>query len=344
MKTHLIRFVAFGLTGACSTSTPGVKQSPPVLEPATQAFVAAVEAQAGPPIYKLSVEQARALLDGAQQSEHAPIVADVREVEIPGGPTGTVSLRIVRPAGSTDSILPAVMYFHGGGWILGNANTHDRLVRKIAKTTNAAVVFVNYSPSPEARFPIAIEQAYAATKYIAAHGERFRLDGSRLAVAGDSVGGNMAAVVAMVAKQRGGPSIAHQLLFYPVTDARMDNDSYRSFQDGPWLTKNAMAWFFDAYVPNPKNRANPLVSPVLAPVEGLRALPPATVITAENDVLRDEGEAYARRLMQAGVSVKSVRYNGTIHDFVMLNALASTPAAQSAVAFASKELRAALSN
>jgi acetyl esterase len=234
------------------------------------------------------------------------------------------------------------MHFHGGGWILGNKNTHDRLVREIAIGVRAAVVFVGYTPSPEARFPVPIEEAYAATKFIAEQGSRFALDGSRIALSGDSVGGNMATVVARVAKERGGPKIRYQVLYYPVTDGSFDTESYRHFQDGPWNTKPSMQWFFDAYAPNAADRKNALVSPLRASTEQLEGLPPTLLVTAENDVLRDEGEAYARRLLLAGVRVSAVRVLGTIHDFVMLNPLAGTPAARAAIALGIAELRGAL--
>jgi len=235
-----------------------------------------------------------------------------------------------------------VMYFHGGGWILGSKNTHDRLIREIANGANVALVFVNYTPSPEAKYPVPIEQAYAATKYIAENGKKMNLDSARLAVVGDSVGGNMATVVAMLAKQRGGPRIAYQVMFYPVTDANFETRSYREFANGPWLTKAAMEWFWNAYAPDVAARKNPTASPLQASLDELSGLPPALVITDENDVLRDEGEAYADKMMQAGVSVTAVRYLGAIHDFVMLNAISDTTAARSAIQLANMTLRNAL--
>lgn len=311
------------------------------LEPKTRAFVEALEAQGGPPLYELSYRAARAVLTDAQSGKVPLLPARIDDTTLPTGPSGTVSIRIVRPEGRTDP-LPVVMYFHGGGWILGDKNTHDRLVRELANGAGAAIVFVAYTPSPEAHYPVPIEEAYAATKYIAEHGSEFGLDASRMTLAGDSVGGNMTAVVAQLAKQRGGPPLRYQVLFYPVTDASFDTASYREFADGPWLTKAAMQWFFDAYAPNVADRHKPGVSPLEASLEDLRGLPPALVITDENDVLRDEGEAYAHKLMQAGVPVKAVRVLGTMHDFAMLNALADTPPTREAIAAANDELRAAL--
>jgi acetyl esterase len=318
------------------------KQSRPViLEQKTQQFIDALAAQGGEPIYQLSISDARAVLDTAQSQPVETLAARIEDLTIPGGPTGNISVRTIRPE-SASGTLPVVMYFHGGGWILGNKNTHDRLVREIANGANAAVVFVNYDPSPEAKYPTPTEQAYAATKYLAEHGEELEVDGSRLAVAGDSVGGNMAAVVALLAKERGGPELTHQVLFYPVTDASLKTPSYRQFADGPWLTKAAMEWFWNAYAPDKGVRRKPTVSPLSASLEQLEGLPPATVLTDENDVLRDEGEMYAQKLMQAGVEVTAVRYLGTIHDFVMLNAIATTPAARSAIGLANNKLRSAL--
>jgi len=308
-----------------------------ILESKTQAFIEAVAAQGGQPIYKLSYEDARKVLEQAQSGPIPKASAHIVEERLPVGPTGSVSVRIYRPA-EASGVLPVVMYFHGGGWVLGSANTHDRLLRDLVSQTDAAFVFVNYTPSPEARFPVPIEQAYAATKYIADHAAEFDLDADRLAVAGDSVGGNMTAAVTLLAKQNGGPRIRYQVLFYPVTDSNFGTGSYNEFASGPWLTKPAMEWFWDAYCPNKAERKKSIASPLQATTEELRGLPPGLLITDENDVLRDEGEAYARRLMQSGVEVTAVRYLGTIHDFAMLNGIAETPATRSAIQLAAEKL------
>jgi acetyl esterase len=313
-----------------------------VLEPDAQAMADAVAAAPGPPLYTLSPLDARAVLDGAQAGEVAMAPADIEEVEVPGGPDGRVSLTIVRPAGAT-GILPVVIYVHGGGWVLGNFGTHQRLVRELANQTGAAYVFVNYTPSPDARYPAAIEEAYAAAVWTERHGVEHGLDGSRLAIAGDSVGGCMAAAVTLVAKQRGAPNFRYQALFYPVTNADFDTASYRQFADGPWLTRRNMQWFWDSYLPDLDRRSEPTASPLQATLEQLEGLPPALVITDEADVLRDEGEAYGRKLRQAGVDVTTVRYTGVFHDFMMLNALAETNAARAAVAETAQALKAALS-
>ncbi len=309
-----------------------------VLETKTQAFLDALAAKGGKPLYELSFADARKVLEDAQASANVhKLPADVEEKVLAAGPTGQIPITIYRPKGSAVS-LPVVMYFHGGGWVLGSKNTHDRLLRDLVNGSNAAFIFVNYTPSPEAQFPIPIEQGFAATKYIAEHGDEFGLDATRLAVAGDSVGGNMAAVVTQLAKERKGPSIRYQVLFYPVTDASFSQESYKEFANGPWLTAAAMKWFWDAYAPNTADRKQALATPLSAKSEQLKGLPPALVIVDENDVLRDEGEEYARKLIQAGVETTAIRVLATCHDFAMLNALASTPAAKVAIELASQKL------
>jgi acetyl esterase len=300
----------------------------PVLEPHTEQFVDGLAN--APPIYTLSPDAARSVLVRAQSIPVGKPSAQIEDIAFPVGPTGSVPVRIVRPPSAVGA-LPVVMYFHGGGWVMGDRDTHDRLVREIAVGVEAAVVFVDYARAPEARYPVAIEQAYAATCYVVDHSESLRIDPLRLAVAGDSVGGNMAAAVTLMAKERRRPKIGFQVLFYPVTDAGFDTASYARFADGPWLTKRAMEWFWDAYSPDPNARKHPTATPLNASLDQLAGLPEALVVVDENDVLRDEGEAYARKLSNAGVRVTSTRYNGTIHDFVMLNALADTPAARGAI-------------
>jgi acetyl esterase len=231
------------------------------------------------------------------------------------------------------------MYFHGGGWILGDKETHDRLVREIANGAQAAVAFVNYTPSPEAQYPVAIEQAYTATTWAAEHGAEIGFDPARFALAGDSVGGNMVAAVLLLAKQRGGPRVDYQVLFYPATDAGFDTPSYQQFADGPWLTREAMRWFWNAYAPDVKSREEPTASPLRASLDQLHGQPPALLITNEADVLRDEGEAYAHKLIAAGVRVTAARYLGAIHDMVLLNPITDAPAPRAAIAQANAALR-----
>jgi acetyl esterase len=315
------------------------------LEQNTRAFLDNLQQMGGPPIYTLSPYDARAVLSGLQASIPVKkLPADIENRTIPGGPGGKdISVTIVRPPNSSNQTLPVVMFFHGGGWILGGFDTHDRLVRELANNANAAVVFVNYTPSPEAKYPVSLEQAYAATKWVAQNSQTIHVDSSRLAVVGDSVGGNMTAAVSLLAKERGGPTITFQVLFYPVTDASFDTSSYMKYQEGYWLTREAMKWFWDNYTSNQTNRKEPTVSPLQASIEQLKGLPPALVINGENDVLCDEGEAYARKLLEAGIRVTAVRYHGTIHDFVMLNAIADDPAPRGAIEQASLMLKKVLS-
>ena len=337
LKTK-VASAAIALTTALSANTA---LADPVLEPTTQKFIDALSASGGPAIYTLTPDEARDVLSGAQSGEIAKPAVDITDTTFAVGPTGATKVRIIRPQGNTDR-LPVIVYFHGAGWVMGDTGTHDRLVRELSVRANAALVFVDYERSPEARYPVAIEQDYAVTKYVAEHSEQLNVDPTRLAIAGDSVGGNMTAVVSLLAQERGGPDITAQVLFYPVTDADFDNGSYTEFANGPWLTKPAMDWFWNQYLPEEIDRTDPKITPIHATADQLSGQAPALVITAENDVLRDEGEAYARKLSQAGVDVTVTRYNGTIHDFVMLNALADTPAAKGAIAQAGQYLHTAL--
>ena len=312
---------------------------PVVLEPAAADFAAAT---ANPPyLFDLGPVDGRKAVDDVQSGEIELPPVDEEWIVVDGGPTGSVRARIVRPAGVT-GLLPVVLYIHGAGWVFGNAHTHDRLVRELAIGAHAAVVFPEYDLSPEARYPVAIEQSYAVARWVVTHGATKRLDGTRLAVAGDSVGGNLAAALTLLAKDRGDLRFTAQVLFYPVTDAAFDTDSYQQFATGYFLRRDAMQWFWDQYTTDAAERAQITASPLRATVDQLTGLPPALVITAEADVLRDEGEAYAAKLREAGVPVTAVRYGGIIHDFVMLNALRGTHAAEAAISQAAAVLRRAL--
>ncbi|MFE5620738.1 alpha/beta hydrolase [Streptomyces virginiae] len=314
--------------------------SRPVLEPAAQAFA---DATAQPPfLYEIPVADGRKAVDDVQSGDGVALPpVDEEWLAVPGGPTGEVRTRIVRPVGATGP-LPVVLYIHGAGWVFGNAHTHDRLVRELAVGAGAAVVFPEYDLSPEARYPVAIEQNYAVARWITAEGHRHGLDAGRLAVAGDSVGGNMSAALTLMAKERGDVRLVQQVLFYPVTDASFDSASYLQFAEGYFLRRDAMRWFWDQYTTDPARRTEITASPLRARTEQLTGLPPALVITAEADVLRDEGEAYAAKLRAAGVPVTALRALGTIHDFVMLNALRETAAATLAIGLAVDTLREAL--
>lgn len=314
---------------AMAAGSPGVEHN-------TQAFLEALAKGGGQPLETLSTADARAVLVGAQQGAKLP-PADVSEktIQIDGKP---LKLTIVRPAGAK-GVLPAFMFFHGGGWILGDFPTHERFVRDLVADSGAVAVFVNYTPSPESRYPVAINEAYAATQWVAENGAQINVDGKRLAVAGNSVGGNMAAVVALMAKAKGSPALRAQVLFWPVTNANFENASYDKYANDHFLTKGMMKWFWDAYTTDPKQRQEIYASPLLATPEQLKGLPPTLVQTAETDVLRDEGEAYARKLDAAGVNVVSTRYGGMIHDFGLLNVLSSVPATKAALHQASEELK-----
>jgi acetyl esterase/lipase len=304
----------------------------------TQAFLDVLNAGTGKPMEQMTPAQARAVLVGAQAGVKLTLPkADVSQktIQVDGQP---LNLTIVRPAGVKGE-LPVFMFFHGGGWVLGDFPTHERLVRDLVVGSGAAAVFVNYTPSPEAHYPVAINQAYAATQWVAEHGKEIHVDGKRLAVAGNSVGGNMAAVVALMAKDKGTPAIKFQVLLWPVTDANFETGSYNQFAEGHFLSKNMMKWFWDNYTTDANQRNEIYASPLRATTAQLKGLPPALVQTAGADVLRDEGEAYARKLDEAGVPVTSVRYNGMIHDYGLLNVVSQVPAVRSAMLQASQELK-----
>ncbi|MEE4997341.1 alpha/beta hydrolase [Pseudomonas alliivorans] len=323
--------LALSVSSAFAAGDSGVEHN-------TQAFLDALNSGTGKPIEQLSPQDARAVLVGAQSGVKLTLPkADVSEktIKVYGQ---SISLNIVRPAG-VKGTLPVFMFFHGGGWVLGDFQTHERLVRDLVAGSGAVAVFVNYTPSPEAHYPTAINQAYAATRWVAEHGKEINVDGKRLAVAGNSVGGNMAAVVALMAKEKGTPALRYQVLLWPVTDANFNTASYDQYAEGHFLTRNMMKWFWDNYTTDAAQRNEIYASPLRATTEQLKGLPPALVQTASADVLRDEGEAYARKLDQAGVPVTAVRYNGMIHDYGLLNVVSQVPAVRSAMLQASEELK-----
>ncbi|MFD8791066.1 alpha/beta hydrolase [Streptomyces vinaceus] len=311
----------------------------PVLEPAAAALAKATDKP--PFLFELPPAEGRKAVDDLQSGDIAKPAVDEEWITVQGGPTGSVRARIVKPAGATGA-LPVVVYIHGAGWVFGNAHTHDRLVRELAVGADAAIVFPEYDLSPEVHYPVAIEQNFAVAQWVVAQGATQGLDTTRIAVAGDSVGGNMAAALTLMAKERGGIPLLQQVLFYPVTDAAFDTGSYRQFATGYYLRRDGMQWFWDQYTTDEAQRAQITASPLRATTEQLTGLPPALVITGEADVLRDEGEAYANKLRAAGVPVTAVRFQGAIHDFVMLDALRETHAADTAIALAARTLRTAL--
>ncbi len=310
------------------------------LEPAAQAFV---EAAAKPPfLFTLGPERGRIALDEMQSGQVSRMLVDVENLTIDDGPSGQVLLHILRPHYALET-LPVIIYIHGAGWVFGGIKTHSRLVRELTVGAGAAIVFPEYRLSPEAKYPTAIEECYSAVKWVAECGREHGMDPQRLVVAGDSVGGNMVAAVTLLSKERGGPDILLQLLFYPVTEAAFDTESYHQFAEGYHLRRDAMMWYWEQYTTGPGERNDITASPLRASIEQLKGLPSALIIIAEADVLRDEGEAYANKLREAEVCVTAVRFQGTIHDFVMLNALANTAAARGAISLATAWLRAGLS-
>jgi acetyl esterase len=309
------------------------------LDRAARAFA---EATALPPyLFDLGPAAGRALVDEIQGRPVTKPDADLCDLVVPSGPSGEVAVRIIRPK-HAEVPLPVIVYVHGVGWVFGNRHTHDRLVREIAVGAQAAVVFPDYSLSPEAKYPTAIEECYAVASWVASHGAEHGLDPTRVAVAGDGVGGNIAIALSLLAAERHGVSFRQQVLFYPVTDARFDTSSYEEYATGYFLRRDTMQWFWDQYTADPRQRCEPTASPLGATARQLAALPPTLVITAEADVVRDEAEAFAGRLRDAGVPVTAVRFQGTIHDFVLLNALSGTQATRAALLLATGVLRQAL--
>jgi acetyl esterase len=284
------------------------------LDPQARFVLDQMAAQGGPALDEVSPAEARQMFEKMAVPVPGEPVAELADRTLPG-PAGAIPARVYVPDGVSKPA-PAVVYFHGGGWVIGSLETHDNLCRALANRAQAVVVSIDYRLAPESRFPAAAEDCYAATRWVAERGAEIGVDGARVAVAGDSAGGNLAAVVALMARDRSGPALRHQGLIYPVTDPDFDRASYVDNADGYLLTRKAMQWFWDHYVPDVAERSNAYAAPFRA--EKLAGLPPATVLTAEYDPLRDEGEAYAARLREAGVATTLTRYDGQIHGFVSL--------------------------
>ena len=344
IKSILSRAIAFSavifISNAVSAQTLDASKDPQI-ESNIRAFLKMLNSGTGKPLEQLAPKDARAILVGAQSSAKVDLSGVTFTEKIINQDGQSIKLNIVRPA-NVKGILPVFMFFHGGGWVLGDFPTHQRMVRDLVVESGAVAVFVNYTPSPEAHYPAAINQAYAATKWVAENGKQIDVDGKRLAVTGNSVGGNMAAVVALMAKDKKGPSIKLQVLFWPVTNAYFETESYNLFGKDRFLTKNLMMWMWDNYTTDINQRKEIYASPLQATVEQLRGLPAALVQTAENDILRDEGEAYARKLDEAGVKVTATRFNGMIHDWGLLNAISTISGTKSAMLQAGAELKKAL--
>ncbi|QIQ21391.1 alpha/beta hydrolase [Zophobihabitans entericus] len=283
-----------------------------------------------PFLFELPPAEGRKAVNSVQDSKvfKHPVTIEDRPTDL--GKLGKINVRIIKPEGAKGK-LPVYFYIHGAGWVFGNAHTHDKLVRELAVRTNSVVVFPEYSLSPEAKYPTAINQCYAVLEQTVANAAKENWDVSNLIVSGDSVGGNMATVMTIMAKQKNGPKIKGQVLFYPVTDASFETGSYNDFATDYFLYKEAMKWFWDQYTTSEKDRNEITASPLRATIEQLKGLPEAIILNGEADVLRDEGEAYARKLREAGVPVTAVRFQAMIHDFVMLNPLDQTKACRAAM-------------
>ncbi len=310
----------------------------PQLSQGVKAFLKILNSAGGPPLETLSPQEARQVLIDAQVSVPVDLSGIDESERMITADGYTIKLNIVRPAGVAEK-LPVFIYIHGGGWVLGDFPTHKRLVRDLVVASGFVAVFVNYTPSPEAQYPQATNEIYAATKWVAEHGDEINVDATKLAVVGNSVGGNMTAVTCLKAKENGGPDIKCQVLFWPIVDADFETDSYKRFGEDRFLTTPLMKWLYDQYTTDPAERKQIYASPLKATVEQLQGLPPALIQIAENDILRDEGEAYGRKLDEAGVSVTTIRYNGMIHDFGLLNGLADLPPVRSLFLHAAAELK-----
>ena len=299
-----------------------------VLEEAAQEFSEANKPH--PRIYELEPKDGRALLEEVQSSPVDKYNVDIEDTIFTTEKFGEVPVRFIRPEGSSEK-LPVIFYIHGAGWVFGSAKTHDKLVRELAVRTHSVVVFPEYTLSPEAKYPTAIEQNYDVLQQLKDISHEKNLDIHKLTVAGDSVGGNMATVMTIMTKQRNGLPINQQLLYYPVTNAEFDTESYHQFAENYFLAKEGMQWFWDQYTTDANERDEITASPLKASVEELKGLPSAMILNAEADVLRDEGEAYANKLREAGVEVTHMRFQGIIHDFVMVNSMEQTNATRAAM-------------
>jgi acetyl esterase len=313
-------------------------QTDPHLDNHVREFLKLLNSGDGPPVEEMDPYDAKKVLENAQASVKVDL-SGIDESEKTITPDGfTIKLNIVRPEGEK-GILPVFIFIHGGGWILGDYPTHKRMVRDLVVLSGAAGVFVNYTRTPDAAFPQAINEIFAATKWVAEHGEEINVDAKRLAVVGNSVGGNMTAVTALKAKENGGPKIQLQIMMWPIVDSNFETESYKLFGEDRFLTTPLMKWMYDMYIKDPEKRKVIYASPLRATIDQLKDLPPALIQVAENDVLRDEGEAYGRKLDEAGVKVTCIRYNGMIHDFGLLNGLAEVPAVRSLFVLAAAELK-----
>ncbi|MEO6315261.1 MAG: alpha/beta hydrolase [Chitinophagaceae bacterium] len=326
-----------GTKTAISTKQPVDYATDPHLSQGVKAFLKILNS-GGKPVESLSTTDARKVLEDAQASVNVDLSGiEVTEKTIISGGY-SIPLHIVRPKG-VKGTLPVFMFIHGGGWILGDFPTHQRLVRDLVVASGFASVFVNYTRTPDAAFPRAINEIYAATKWVSEHGAEIEVDGQNLAIVGNSVGGNMTTVTSMMAKEKSGPAIKGTVMMWPIVDADFETDSYQMFGAQRFLTTPLMKWMYDMYIPNADDRKDIYASPLRASLAQLKGLPPTLIQVAENDVLRNEGEAYGRKLDEAGVTVTCIRYNGVIHDFGMLNGMAEIPQTRSLILHAAAQLK-----
>ncbi len=303
----------------------------------TQKFIDNLTSQGGKPLYEMTPENARQFFENLQMQDYRPVDAYVEDTLIKTQ-NYEIPIRIFKPK-KTNKKLPVILYIHGGGWILGSKHSWDRFLRQFAVRTNSTIIFPEYSRSPEAKYPQAINEIYETLEYIFDNPKDFKIDPEKIVIAGDSVGGNMATVTALRSSIENGPKIISQILFYPVTNAEMNTQSYKDFSEGPWLTRKAMEWFWQAYEPDREKRKHPFMSPINATKDELKNLPPALIVTAENDVLRDEAETYAQKLDLSGVKTTNIRINGTIHDFMILNAIYNTEPVKAAFLLACEMIK-----
>lgn len=329
---------------AASVSAQSIDPSvDPHIDPQVRTFLKGLNAagKGQTPIYKLPGTGPSDALTGLQNQ--TPV--DLTGVEISDRTITqdgvTVPIHIIRPAGVSGK-LPVIMFYHGGVWLVGSFENHKRFVRDLVVGTNAIAIFPDYTLIPAAKYPTQINQAYAALTWVSAHGDEIGADASRIAVAGNSVGGNMAAAIALMAKDKKGPEIKLEVLFYPAVGANFETESYKAYANDRFLTRDFMKYGWDLYAPDAQTRKDRYAVPLEATVEQLKGLPTTLIQTAENDPLRDEGEAYGRKLREAGVNSTTTRYVGMIHDFGLLNAINKVPAVQESLKEAIRKINEAL--
>jgi acetyl esterase/lipase len=335
-KLTILTLGASLMTHAALAAAPDAATDPRI-DPEVRSFLAKINKDTSP-FWELPQPKPQQILTALQSQtdvDMTGVVTSERTIEQDGR---KVKLYIMKPA-QMNANAGVLFFVHGGVWIVGNFQNHQRLLRDLVVGSGQVGVFAENTPLPQAKFPTQLEECYAALKWVGEHAQEFGADGSRIAIAGNSVGGNMAAALALMSKDRSGPKLNYQVLLVPATDASVDTGSYHAYRSDRFLTRTFMKYGWDLYAPDAKTRDNPYVSPLRASASELKGLPPALVITAENDPLRDEGEAYARKLKEAGVSVDAVRYNGTIHDFVVLNAIRHVPSTEAAISQINDGLR-----